>query len=229
MPHEALEIRSLTPDLLPDLLAYFEGDAFADNPKWRSCYCQFPLVDHEKVVWAERTAEQNRASACERTGAHRMQGLLAYREGKPVGWCHAAPRALMDAFASEPDPEAERIGQIACFVVAKVHRRSGVARALLEAACATFERAGLSIAEATPLAQAGSDAQAHYGPLSLYLAAGFSIHRTENDGAVRVRRRLGGDGAWTSDARGLTASRPHPQQPDESHGLADAEARRPAD
>jgi hypothetical protein len=87
MTHEAIEIRNLTPGLLPDLLAYFEGDAFADNPKWRSCYCQVPLVDHAKVVWAERTAEQNRAAACERIGARRMQGLLAYRAGKPVGWC----------------------------------------------------------------------------------------------------------------------------------------------
>lgn len=94
MTHEAIEIRNLTPGLLPDLLAYFEGDAFADNPKWRSCYCQVPLVDHAKVVWAERTAEQNRAAACERIGARRMQGLLAYRAGKPVGWCQGTRDAV---------------------------------------------------------------------------------------------------------------------------------------
>ena len=190
MPH-TIEIRRLTPQLLPDFLAYFEGDAFADNPKWRSCYCQYPLVDHAKVVWARRGAAENRASACARIAAGTMQGLLAYRAGKPVGWCHAAPRQSMDAFAGEPDPQADRIGQIACFVVAKAHRRSGVARALLDAACAMLEDAGFSIAQATPQATVESDAQAHQGPLALYLDAGFAIHRTESDGTVWVRRRLG--------------------------------------
>lgn len=194
MEHEPIEIRKLAPELLPDFLAYFEGDAFADNPKWRSCYCQFLLVDHKQVEWAKRTAEENHASACERICAGTMQGLLAYRAGKPVGWCHAASRRQMDAFVNEAEPQADRIGQIACFVVAKAHRRSGVARTLLEAACVMLEELGLSIAEATPLAQADSDAQAHYGPLALYLGAGFSIHRTESDGTVCVRRRLGASG-----------------------------------
>lgn len=189
--HDTIEIRRLSPERLSDYLAFMEGDAFADNPKWRSCYCQFPLVDHAKVEWARRGADENRASACERIGAGTMQGLLAYRGGRVVGWCHAAPLRLMDAFAGEPEPEADRIGQIACFVVAKAQRRSGVAHELLAAACAMFEEAGLEIAQATPLAEADSDARAHFGPLAMYLAAGFSMHRTDSDGTLWVRRRLG--------------------------------------
>lgn len=188
--NEAIEIRELTPERLPDFLAYFEGDAFADNPRWASCYCQFLYVDHSKVDWQKRTAQQNRTAACERIEAQRMQGLLAYRDAKVVGWCNAAPRAMLDAFADEPDPDFDRIGQITCFVVAKAHRRTGVARALLDAACAMLAREGLAIAEATPLAQAKTDAKAHYGPLGMYLSAGFEVHRTGSDGTVCVRRRL---------------------------------------
>ena len=186
-----IEIRELTPGLLPDFLAFFEGDAFADNPRWASCYCQFLYVDHAKVSWPARTADENRAAACERIGSQRMQGLLAYRDGRPVGWCNAAPRTLMDAFADEPDPDAERLGQITCFVVAKAHRRSGVATALLDAACAMLKRRGMTVAEAMPLAEADSDARAHYGPLRMYLAAGFDVHRTGDDGRTFVRRSLG--------------------------------------
>lgn len=186
----ALTIRPLTAASQVDFLRYFDGPAFADNPRWAFCYCQFLYVDHAKVVWNERSAEQNRAAACERIACGRMQGLLAYRGDEVVGWCNAAPRALLDAFADEPDPDAQRLGQITCFVVAKPHRRTGVARTLLDAACEHLRQQGLALAEARPLRKAVSDAQHHLGPLSLYLAAGFSVHREDADGTVVVRRAL---------------------------------------
>ena len=185
-----VEIRQLSPSLLPDFLSFFDGEAFADNPRWAFCYCQFAYVDHGKVDWKTRTADANRAAACERIGADRMQGFLAYRDGKPVGWCNAAPRTMLDAYANEPDPDAGRIGQITCFVVAEAHRRSGVAASLLQATCAGLKAQGLAIAEAMPRAQTASDAQAHDGPMGMYLAAGFEVHRTLGDGRVVVRRSL---------------------------------------
>ena len=134
MNHEQISIRRLSPDLLDDFLAFFDDEAFADNPKWGSCYCQFLYVDHSKVDWKARTASENRGAACGGISASRMQGFLAYRSGRVVGWCNAAPRDMMDAFADEPDAESNQIGEITCFVAAKPHRRSGVATALLEAA-----------------------------------------------------------------------------------------------
>ncbi len=184
------DVRPLTPAREADFLAFFEGDAFADNPKWASCYCQFLYVDHNRVTWSQRTAQENRAQACERIGACRMQGYLAYRDGKVVGWCNAAPREMLDSFADEPDPDAARIGEITCFVVAKAHRRTGVARALLEAACEGLRAQGLEIAEAMPKAQAASDAEHHFGPRSLYESAGFAEHRRTDDGLVIMRRQL---------------------------------------
>ena len=86
--------------------------------------------------------------------------------------------------------DASRIGEITCFVVAKAHRRTGVARGLLEAACEGLRAQGLEIAEAMPKAQAGSDAENHYGPRSLYESAGFTEHRRTGDGLVIMRRRL---------------------------------------
>jgi GNAT superfamily N-acetyltransferase len=119
-----------------------------------------------------------------------MEGYIAYRDGKPIGWCNAAPRTMMDSFADEPDPDASRIGEITCFVVARDHRRSGVATALLNAACDGLKARGLAIAEAIPNPEASSDAQHHFGPLSMYLAAGFQVHRSGEEGCVHVRRSL---------------------------------------
>jgi GNAT superfamily N-acetyltransferase len=190
MKHAPIEIHPLSNERLEDFLAFFDGEAFADNPKWGFCYCQFAYVDHSKIEWKTRKAEQNRQAACQRIQAGTMQGLLAYRDGKPIGWCNAAPRTMLDSFADEPDPDAALIGQITCFVVAREHRHSGVAKALLEAACDGLRSKNLTIAEASANPNASTDAENHDGPLGMYLAAGFTVHKTEDDGYVTVRRHL---------------------------------------
>ena len=190
MATHPIEIHALSPDRLADFLRYFDGPAFADNPKWKSCYCQFLYVDHKQVQWMQRSAEQNRAAACERICSSRMQGYLAYRDGAVAGWCNAAPRRMMDAFADDPDPDADRLGQITCFVVAPGQRRSGIATALLGAACEGLRAQGLTIAEAAPKPDTTGDAENHFGPLSLYLKAGFQVHGPGEHGSVYVRKFL---------------------------------------
>ena len=185
-----VEIRPLGPATRDDFLRFMEGEAFADNPKWSSCYCQCLYVNHEVEDWKSRTAGQNRSQACERIAAGRMQGYLAYRDGQVVGWCNAAPRGMLDAFADEPDSDAARLGEVTCFVVAKAHRRTGVARALLDAACAGLKAQGLEIAEAMPKAAEGTDAEQHFGPKRLFEAAGFVTFRHRDDGLVLMRRPL---------------------------------------
>ena len=183
-------VHRLSPALKDDYLGFMDGPAFADNPRWRGCYCQFPHLDHRHVDWSARSADENRVDACARIAAGGMQGVLAYRGSEVVGWCNAAPRRLLDAFLDDPIPDADTVGQITCFVVAPGHRRTGVARALLDAACQMLGEQGLRVAEAMPLAGTGNDAQQHHGPLSLYQAAGFTPVRSLDDGRVVVRRAL---------------------------------------
>ena len=184
-----LTVRPLGPELLPDFLAFFDRDAFADNPKWGSCYCHFPHADHAKVVWHERTGVDNRLASSTLICDGRMQGWLAYADGRPIGWCNAGPRPLIDGLFGEADPEGGRIGAIACFVIAPPWRRKGVASALLNAACEGFAARGLEWAEAYPLTGEQTAAQHHFGPLEMYRHAGFEVHREEAD-RVCVRKRL---------------------------------------
>jgi GNAT superfamily N-acetyltransferase len=190
MTSSAISIKALSPELQQDFLRFFDGTAFSDNPRWASCYCQCFYEDHSVVKWSERTAPQNRSLACERIERGEMQGYLAYCDGTPVGWCNAAPRTLLHALDDEPTDDAEKVGAIMCFLVEPSHRGRGVARALLEAACNGLRAQGLRIAEANPRTASVSAAENHFGPLSMYLSAGFTVHREDDDGSVYVRRML---------------------------------------
>ena len=183
-------IKKLSPELKQDFLRFFDSSAFSDNPKWSSCYCQCFYEDHTVVNWSERTATQNRTLACERIDNQSMQGYLAYSDGTPVGWCNAAPRKLLHSLDIEPTPDSQDVGTILCFLVEPSHRGRGVARQLLEAACDGLRQQGLRVAEANPRTSTTSAAENHFGPLKMYLSAGFTVHREDSVGSVWVRRSL---------------------------------------
>jgi GNAT superfamily N-acetyltransferase len=185
-------VHPLSPELSADWLAFFDHDAFADNPDWSGCYCHFFHADHNEKDWQCRTSEENRAASIRLIEAGRLQGYLAYADGRPVGWCQAAPRLAIPNLADDPDlavDDAAEVGSIVCFLVAESFRRRGVAGALLEAACVGFRVAGLRVAEAYPSRTATSDATNYHGPLALYLRVGFTAFRELKD-RVLVRRGL---------------------------------------
>lgn len=185
-------VRRLDPSLLDDWLDFFDREAFADNPDWSGCYCQWFHADHEGEDWESRTADDNRRASIRMIGAGQLRGYLAYLDGRPVGWCQAAPRLLIPNIANDADLAAkdeDEVGSIVCFVVASAFRRQGVAALLLEAACAGFREEGLRIAEAYPSLTASGDAPNYHGPLALYLRAGFKPHR-RLDTVMIVRREL---------------------------------------
>jgi hypothetical protein len=160
----SLVIEPLAPERAGDFFAFFEGSAFSDNPRWASCYCQCFLVDHRVVAWKDRGAAENRAQAAALIDSGGMQGYLAYHEGRPVGWCNAAPWRLVTALHEQEEP--------------------------LAAACAGLAAQGLAVVEAYAKTAATSDAENHHGPLALYEAAGFTPHRSDNEGGVYLRRKL---------------------------------------
>lgn len=184
---ESYVIRALSPELLDDYLRFFDTDAFADNPKWASCYCYFPQAPHETENWHDRTGVENRAAVSRLIESGEMHGYLAFQDGKAIAWCNAAPRVRMTILDEEAD--AARVGSIVCFVVAKAHRGQGVATRLLEAACAGFKQQGFEFAEAYPRKDALDDASSHFGPLQMFLAAGFETFR-ETDGNLVLRKNL---------------------------------------
>ena len=191
----SFDVKPLAPSLHDELMHFFDFSAYADNPHWAKCFDCWPLAasgeEHES-----HTKEQNRAmrSAVIRSG--RGNGLVAYRLGRVVGWCHAAPKSEIPILAAG-DPKAASqttIGAIVCCVVAPDARRQGVATALLDAAIEYLGGRGMTAIEAYPPLKSPDDPMLwprtnYHGPLSMYLKAGFQ-EISRNEWSITVRRDL---------------------------------------
>jgi len=186
-----LDIRPLTAGLVDDFLAFFDHDAFADNPDWAGCYCMFFFCGAGVAEWDRTTREGNRARAIERIASGEMRGHLAYADGRVVGWCNTTPAAGLPGLPVflGVTPESG-VGSVSCFVVAKPFRRQGVARALLEAAVAGFRDEGLAAVEAYPRQQTEDEAHGYPGPLALYEQAGFRVVGETSAVVSRLKVRL---------------------------------------
>jgi GNAT superfamily N-acetyltransferase len=171
-------IRPVSPDQHDPVMHYFDMVAYADNPNWSRCFCMERLVED----YDDRTKEQNRASRSELILAAKANGLVAYRLGRVVGWCHAAPKTEL---LNVPGERSGDVGAIVCFVVAPDQRRQGIATQLLDAALEHLRSRGMRTAEAYPWRGDVDPARwvwAQYvGPLSMYEKAGFRIVSNEDD------------------------------------------------
>ncbi len=173
-----IDIRPLEPALADDYLAFFAGDAFADNPDWGNCFCRFYQFDGKLDDWGNTTVAENRAAVEAKLRAGTMDGLLASQGDKPIAWCQAtvAPRLpfLPVALGRRDAVPDDRTGLVTCFVVAKPWRRRGVARALLRAAVERFRERGFRAVEAYPHKHDDSEASRFPGPVELYESEGFT-------------------------------------------------------
>jgi len=177
-----LDIRRLTPDLLDDYLYFFDHVAFTDHPEWSQCYC---LAFHFEPVWDAEDAGRDkpwreRAARFVREG--KVQGYLAYSDGKVVGWCNANDKGNYAALRHNVNPELltedgnEKVKSVVCFLVAPDARGQGVATKLLERVCADAEADGYDFVEGYPTGERDMYA-AHHGTVTLFEKCGFVVHK----------------------------------------------------
>jgi GNAT superfamily N-acetyltransferase len=166
------------PDRWDDLEALFgtKGDP-------ARCWCQWFYAGAEVAGGA--VAAANREALRAQVQQEPPPGVLAYRDGEPVGWCAVAPRPTytrlprMEVVRSTPPDELAdpAVWSVTCFVVRVGHRRGGLSRALLDGAVRLAREAGARAVEGYPLDVAAkartSSAELFHGPLSTFLAAGF--------------------------------------------------------
>jgi GNAT superfamily N-acetyltransferase len=185
----SIEIVPLTRDRWADVTALFDEGG---DPK--SCSCMF---------WRVRSKDWSFANAAEaRAGFHSLveaahdpaPGLLAYADGRAVGWVSVAPREDYGRLANSrvrPKLDDVPVWSIVCFVVSRSARGRGLTTRLLDAAMDYAIARGAPALEAYPV-DAGDGrvpaAVGYTGHLSTFLAAGFHIVHQIDSPQATVRR-----------------------------------------
>jgi len=152
------------------------------------CWCRFFALTGPQ--WSASTPEERKNQLRDRfDGGRPAPGVLAFRDGNPVGWCAVEPRGCYPrilrskVLASAPDaardPGVDHVWSVSCFVVSPGHRRTGVAGALLAAAVEHAAAHGATVVEGYPVDPAqrpkAGPADLYHGTLGLFLAAGFTV------------------------------------------------------
>ena len=187
-----LIIKQLAPDLLEDFFDFFDNIAFSDNPEWGGCYCHFYHFDGDMEQWGKATKEQNRSATKMLIKDGTMNGLLAFIDNEPAGWCNVNSK---DVYEKTPiDSESEdnpkgRIASIVCFLIAPAHRKKGLARKLLKHAIETLKKEGFTWIEAYPRKGELSDAHSYHGPVSLFDSESFIVVK-EDEHFYLMRKSL---------------------------------------
>jgi GNAT superfamily N-acetyltransferase len=161
------------------------------------CWCVY--LRQAPVSYKVECREANRATLERAVGSGTPAGLLAYREGTPVGWVSAGPREqfagrLERSPALTPAPFDGAIWSVLCFVVPRAYRRQGVMHALLAGAVEHARAAGAAAIEGVPRDDRGGKRwpapMAYTGMASMFERAGFSFVEERRDERVLYRLLL---------------------------------------
>lgn len=156
------------------------------------------------MLWRKTKAEHDRESGAVNKAdikglaeSELPPGLIARIDGEPAGWISVAPRAAFKRLETsrvlKPVDDAP-VWSVSCFLIAKAHRRKGVALALLEAACDFVRGRGGTTLEGYPIAPNKTPYPAAYawtGFAQVFLRAGFTEVARRSETRPILRKTLG--------------------------------------
>jgi GNAT superfamily N-acetyltransferase len=167
-----LKIHPLTGERWSDLEALF-GSHGADG----GCWCMYWRLSRSQ--FDSGRGEPNRQAFQKIVEAGIPVGLLAYADGKAVGWLAVAPRdeyPTMDHSRVIKRVDKKKVWSISCFYTQTGYRRRGVTLALIEAAKDFVRKQQGNVLEGYPIIPRSEKVEcgsAYTGILSAYQNAGF--------------------------------------------------------
>lgn len=151
-------------------------DLFGANGACAGCWCMWWRLP--RAEWTRQQYEPNRQAMRALVDAGHVPGILAYRDGQPVGWCSVAPRAEFPTlgrsrvlYAVDDLP----VWSIVCFYIRRGQRRKGISAGLINAALDWAQQNGAPAVEAYPVDAPGkfSTGGAFTGWAETFRHAGF--------------------------------------------------------
>lgn len=186
-----MEIFPLAPERRADAAGLFDTSAIT-----RGCWCMWFLLPTREVQGGWGAENQARFFELAREDDP-PAGLLAYHDGKPVGWCAMGPRsryprAIRSPLMASRDPaEDGAVWLVPCFFVRRGSRRAGMTRELLNAVVEFGRERGATAIEGFPLAGDGPHKSDRYlGTEPLFAACGFGAVARPSPRRVIMRRDL---------------------------------------
>ena len=194
-----VEVLPLTADRWEDLVTLFgPSGAFAH------CWCTWwRQKGSEFSRGVEQLGAPNRALLEQMTREGHQPGLIAYRDGLPVGWISVGPRPEYGRVIRSPslgpgrhNPEAtdSSVWSVVCFWMPRRERGKGLATKLLRAAVDHAQAAGARVLEAYPVDTAGGrrpEPNLFTGTLAMFTRIGFTEVERRAEGRPIVRLPLG--------------------------------------
>lgn len=185
----ALTVVPLTPERWEDL-----EQLFGRSGAYGGCWCMWWRITRRQ--FGEDAGENNRRALKTIVERGEVPGVVAYREGTPVGWCSLGPRANYGSL--ERSPVLKRLDErpvwsIVCFFIGKDWRGQGLARQILRGAIEYAREQGAEVLEAYPTAPRGKrldPVSSFMGIPSVYRAEGFVERARPSESRIIMRKEL---------------------------------------
>lgn len=182
-----ITIHKLNEERIEDYLAFFG--------KGNQCFCvswtsnEFNGENFEQI----KTRKKYAISAIKN---RKLQGYLAYEQGKVIGWCNTNEKnqcvqceGWRQILTSVHQEHSQKVKSIFCFYVHPEYQKIGVASKLLERIIIDAREEGFDILEAYPDKSFNELYQEFMGPQQLYHNFGFDA-LYEIDEKIVVRKLL---------------------------------------
>ena len=177
------------------------ADLFGSNGTTRGCWCMYFIATRAEYSagWkgrGNRTSFETLARASDTP-----IGLLAYRDGTPIGWCAVGPRSRYERtlgprvriLAGRDRAEDDTVWLVPCFFVRVGERGHGVTRALLDAAVELASSHGAPAIEGFPRSAGQPPSPDDYlGREETFAESGFSCIARPTPRRAVMRRDLVG-------------------------------------
>lgn len=141
-----LQVYSLENDRWEDFV-----QLFGEKGACGGCWCMSWRL--KKSDFEKQKGEENKNSMKNLVNQKKPVGVLAYKGGKPIGWCAVAPRTeyirlkysrVLKKIDEEP------VWSITCLFISKEYRRNGLSSEIIKAAINYCKQNGAEIIEAYP-------------------------------------------------------------------------------